>query len=150
MCHARGLPVNPYIGGDLLYTLTPHERVRLNEYWWMFCQSRCPLSNNVMFSLADNPISYSPSWTLTDGRLPPYRRRPTIYWIPALGRWLTSNEKLASMGWPTYPCLADTGQQPQVAIDRDLARTALGNGVCLPNLGVALVCALACCQFVHE
>jgi hypothetical protein len=147
MCRRRRLEPRP-AGGSLLYVLTPDEVVRLQEYDRLRLLAGVPLSNNIIYNLGDDPRNRL-IWTINSKSIPTYRKSPTLFWIPALGRWMTACEKLATLGWPVFEQLAIGSDMPLLRVDRDTARRMLGNSVCLPNIGLALLSGLAICEFVR-
>jgi hypothetical protein len=146
-CLMRGIIPDPRdCLHDQTYLLTEGQRQRLRTFECLFKVQGCPMSRNVIYNLSDDP-DYTVGWSLRHLSIPAYRLNTSAFWIPMLGRCMTVRERLASLGWPVYDSLASAGSLPVVNFpDRDLAKTALGNSVCLPNLGVALLCGLACCK----
>ena len=78
-------------------------------------------------------------------RIPCYRTNEAPTWSAHLGRPITGREKLASMGYPTYPHLAYYSGCPEWVFDSTelmaQARRRCGNSMHLGNL--ALICMAA-------
>ncbi len=146
VCRMRGIVPRADRGHE--YLLTPSQYTRLQTFLGMVVKAESPMTPNIIFNLADNP-EWTLGWTLDHLSIPPYRRNSSGFWVAAYSRYMTTRERLASLGWPVYPSLAAAGRQPFVEFDWQLARDALGNGICLPNVGVALLCALSCCRRIE-
>ena len=146
MCRIRGLTPQPEPSLCHEYLLTSHQMDRLAVFQQCLLRDGCPTSPNIIYNLGDDP-SFTMGWSLRHLSIPPYRRNSGAFWVPALRRYVTVKERLASLGWPVCPCLAMASSLPLVCFsDMDLAKVALGNGVCLPNLAVAVLSGLACCR----
>jgi len=63
---------------------------------------------DCFFNLGDNPTNRL-SWS-AGGRLPGFRKSAGKLWHPASRRFLTDNERLATLGFPVYPPLAEAGR----------------------------------------
>ena len=67
------------------------------------------------------------------------------FWLPAQDRWLTSKEKLISMGFPVTAELADSMRVPLVgAKDCKRAADLAGQGMHFQTAGIMQLLALAC------
>lgn len=123
--------------------LTPRERQSLEGYRRKHAERfNRPVSLNDVWNLGDNSETW-PTWSAVSGAIPTYRLGDRPYWYPALGRPMTTMEKVASMGWPVYPELLVDAALPAVTPSREEARFMLGNSWHLPSATVALLTALA-------
>ena len=133
---------------DLFYLLSYTEAGYLSNYGRMHWERGEIISEDTIYNLADNPLNRV-TWSVHSHKIPTYRRNSTLMWNPARRRWLTSLERLASMGWPTYPALAQASGVPTMHIPLQATSHMLGNAVCIPNIGVALLAALASTSVVE-
>jgi hypothetical protein len=149
MAARRGVSIKPapypLQREDWSYLLTGPEWSRAVAYDKLRHERRVSPSTDVVYNLGDNPPERV-TWSVVSGALPTYRQGCRIYWIPALCRWLTPLEKLASMGWPVFPDLAVASCCGLLRIPREVAARMVGNAVCIPNIGVAMLAALATCR----
>jgi hypothetical protein len=129
---------------DWRYLLSDNEVRRVGVYDQLRCQRGLAMSPDVIYNLGDNP-PHRVTWSCVSGSMPTYRRGNTKYWSESMLRWITPAEKLASMGWPVFQELAEAAGCTRLEIPRDVAARMVGNAVCLPNLGVALLAALVTC-----
>jgi hypothetical protein len=135
---------------DLSYLLTAHEigYYRYSEYLRNSKAASHPhlFGANMVVGLGDNPQKRL-CWSAS-GALPTYRKNCTVYYVPHLRRWITAREKLATMGWPTYPALAD---QMGVALETPTpaeGRLMLGNAMHLACVGVVMLACLVSAQIL--
>ena len=79
-------------------------------------------------------------------------------WSSYHNRWVTSREKAASLGFPVYSGIAASAGVQELDWDtmcpRLLGATsghqAIGNSMCVPNVGVMLLVALSCAEPLTE
>lgn len=86
------------------------------------------------------------SWSAISGQVPCYRvnARSGLYWIPSQRRWLTSKERLVSMGWPVTPEQAGHLKVPCLgATDVARASDLCGNAMHFQSAGILQLVALA-------
>ena len=77
-------------------------------------------------------------------RLPTFRRKWTVQWMPAHGRWMTQSERLVCMGFPSTEPLARVyglGGKFQLPW---ACRNLLGNSMHVACMGVWQACVAAC------
>ena len=101
---------------------------------------------DLVFSLVDN-ANYGSSWSAGSGKIPTYRcnAKTGIYWLPGERRFMTSKERLISMGWPCVPEVSDHLQAPLVgASDRHRASQLVGNAMHWSTCGILQLIALSC------
>lgn len=86
------------------------------------------------------------SWSAASGKLPTYRLTQGRFWLPAVQRWLTSKERLCSMGYPVVKEMSlGMGQVPLVgAVDPEKAAERLGNAMHFTTSGIFQCIALSC------
>jgi len=112
---------------DLRYLLLPAETRRLNEYEALWLQKggvpacMCP---DCFFNLGDNPHKHI-SWSAS-GALPTFRTNAGILFNPWAGRWLTTNERFAALGFPVYQTLADAARCDPIAFAGDHMKVRAG------------------------
>lgn len=132
---------------DWSFVLTPRERESLQGFTCEYVRrfGMLPFADpNAFFYLGDN-ASYSLTWSCVSGRLPTLRTGRGLCWCPHIHRWLTVNEHLATMGFPTYPDLARSmGVSVLQFDDLSQARRFLGNAMHAGVAGVTLVVLLSC------
>ena len=83
-----------------------------------------------------------------------YRSLPTLLhrgtpriWYPLLRRWMTVNEKLAHMGLPSAPELAEALQIPVIkGQELEQGHGLVVNGMHMPNIGMIIFSVLACVE----
>jgi hypothetical protein len=129
---------------DLSYLLTPREisYYRYFEHLREAQETQRVASADLVYHLGDNPAKRL-AWSATSGSIPTFRRSCTICWAPSLRRWLTVREKLATMGWPTYPILASALDATVQTPSQDEGRLMVGNAMHLACVGVATLASLA-------
>ena len=108
---------------------------------------RCE-ARNLVVHLGDNP-DVMLVWSGRDGKVPTIRRSSGLLWVVDQGRWLTTREMYATMGFPTYRCLADVAGVPLMPVRPPggtlaHARQGVGNAMHLACVGTVLLCTLAC------
>ena len=130
--------------------LTDRERNALWVYqrrWSGLGPQRCPLRDLVVH-LGDNP-EVMLVWSGVDGKIPTIRRSSGLLWAVSHKRWLTARELYATMGFPTYRCLAQAAGVALVSLRPPAgtlaqARQGIGNAMHLACVGTVLFCTLAC------
>lgn len=144
---SRKIPYQPD-SLELDYLLTDRERKAVSAFSleYLYRTHQNIASNEDMFLfLGDNP-EWGLTWSLS-GRIPTYRRnsKSGVYWSPKYRRWLTNKERLASLGWPVIPEMADRMQVPCVpALDVKRAADLAGGSMHFLNTGVQQLLALIC------
>ena len=139
----------PYIPGkcDYSYLLTTRESAALNEYKNAYYKrTHCDAAKNedLFMFLGDDP-KYSLTWSF-HGRLPTYRMnfRSGLLWNARYSRWLTSKERLLTLGWPVISEVAEEMQCPPIpAIDVKRAGDIAGNSMHVFNTGSMQMIALS-------
>jgi hypothetical protein len=128
---------------DLSYLLTPHEigYCRMYEHIRRCKHGNNPAGLDWMYHLGDNPAQRL-CWS-ERGSIPTFRRNCTMMWIPALGRWVTMKEKMASMGWPSYAAFEQRLGVALTVPTPGEGRRLLGNSMHVASVGVATLAALA-------
>ena len=129
------------------YLLTANEQARLYHYQHLQAMlhgsrrdRRDPLDS--VYNLGDNP-AVRLCWSVTSNCIPTYRRTATIMWIAGLCRGMTTQEKLATLGWPVFPQLANADLEHFCPAPDD-GRHMLGNAMNLASVTTVLMSALAC------
>ena len=154
VCAARGLapPVSVILGNsleglDLTCCLTERERESLEHYTWAYFGRFGHLPDNdpdCFFDLTDNAANRL-TWSCVSGKIPTLRTGSSKCWSPCRKRWLTVNELLAVMGFPTYEPLARSmGVQTMEFQTRSQAKALLGNAMHAGVAGVAVLVCLSC------
>ena len=146
---ARRLGI-PYQLGcmDLQYLLNPREdacRQALDvKYVNKF--KTLPWQNpNLVYYLGDSETYCT--WSASSGKIPTYRMssRTAVYWLPSQRRWITSKERLCSMGFPCIPEISDAMRVPVMgATDVQRAADICGNSMHFTTCGIMQLIALAC------
>ena len=145
--------IGPRSAGSLLCVLTGPEQERLEAYYqlWRLKFGSDPESAvDLVINLGDNPRAGWVTWSAPSSArpwfcIPTLRRHWTVQWIPALGRWLTMRERLAMMGFPAYPALAQVyGFQGSFSMPWDVAKNLVGNGMHVACVGVWQTVVAAC------
>jgi hypothetical protein len=99
---------------------------------------------DLLYFVGDNP-SYSMTWSAVSGRVPTYRRNSGKYVHRQTMTWLTAVDKLASLGWPVTPEVAEAMGVPIVPVtDNARADVMAGNAMHFTNSAVVLLVGLAC------
>ena len=105
-----------------------------------------PCTNpDLVYGLGDN-ADYC-SWSAISGKIPTYRLSTSSskYWVPAMNRWLTSKERLLSMGFPVIGEVATAMRVPLIgASDVKRASDIIGNSMHLQTSGIFQLLSLAC------
>ena len=133
---------------DLSYLLSDSEldcKRRLDSKYLARFNSP-PFQNRQLVYFLGDSADYC-SWSAISKKIPTYRlnQKTSKYWLASCGRWMTSKERLCSMG---FPCTVELAQAMQVPLlgARDAARAAdlLGNSMHFTSCGILQLIALAC------
>eukprot|EP00973_Karenia_brevis_P002782 378646-Karenia_brevis.AAC.1 len=119
-------------GRDHWQLLTRNEQKYVREYnrKWLALHSHVPAW--LVYNLGDNPENRV-SWTTSLFQIPTYRRGSSMMWFPKERRVMTRRERLASLGFASFPELAEASQQPMVFNDSAGQATMVGNSMHLAN-----------------
>ena len=84
-------------------------------------------------------------WSAVSGKLPTLRMAGGILWVVRQNRILTAREKLASLGFPVTPDVANVMGVPELPL-ADVRRAAevAGNAMHWGTVGVVQMVALSC------
>ena len=99
---------------------------------------------NLVYNLGDS--GEWQSWSAASGKVPTYRlnQRSSKYWLPCLQRWMTSKERLVSMGFPVCREVASALNCPIIgAADSKRASDLLGNCMHFQSCGIFQLIALS-------
>lgn len=103
----------------------------------------------MFICIRERVLIYIEIYTCIDCRSLPtllHRGTPRI-WYPLRNRWMTVNEKLAHMGLPSAPALAETLQIPVIkGQELQQGHGLVGNGMHMPNIGMIIFSVLACVE----
>jgi hypothetical protein len=127
--------------------LAPSERKFLSVYirkWKARFGIHPRCDRNCFFMLSDNP-DRTPTWS-AHGRLPAFKKSAGKLWSESAERWLTPLERMAALGFPVYPRLAQAAQCPVLEFEFQSLSAMAGNAWHCANAGMVLMCALACTQ----
>ncbi|CAK9031406.1 Uncharacterized protein SCF082_LOCUS19629 [Durusdinium trenchii] len=144
---ARKVVYQPH-STDLTYLLSTRELMALDQYEQEYFNRigvPATLDEDLIVFLGDNP-GYSLTWSL-NGKIPCYRvnAKSGLHWSPRFQRFLTSKEKLATLGWPVTPEICTSMRAPIIpTLDVKRASDLAGNGMHLSNVGTAQILALTC------
>ena len=100
---------------------------------------------NLVYYLGDS-AEYC-TWSANSDKIPTYRMgaRTGVYWLPSQGRWLTSKERLCSMGFPCTHESAEAMDVPMLgAIDVQRASDLCGNSMHFTTCGIMQLISLCC------
>jgi len=98
----------------------------------------------LVYFLGDDCKEYC-CWSAISRAIPTFRVHAGLYWFPAFNRFMTPREKLAAMGFPVYPELADALRVPVMEIEDSHAMGMLaGNCMHFVNAAAILLVALSC------
>ena len=138
---------------DPFSVLTLGERERCRSYSSLWCErfgSHPTLHSGLIYNLGDNPDAGWVTWSAPSGQrqhfcIPTLRRGWTVLWLPALRRWLTIRERLAMMGFPSFPGLATLYRLGNTfSLPWHIAKQTMGNGMHVANVGVWQAVVAAC------
>ena len=145
LCAARGLPPPP-AGTSLEYLLHARERSALALYHTMWRSRFGSVPEEVpwcLFFLGDNP-SKRATWS-ANASMPSQRLNGGLLWSPGLKRMVTGKERLAAMGFPSFPRLAAAaGVTELAALSPAEATRACGNAMHVASVGLMLLVLLSC------
>ena len=107
--------------------------------------NRMPVfDDNLVYFLGDR-FEFSKTWSAVSGRVPCYRRNTGKYLFRKPMKFLTSTDKLASLGWPvTAEVAAEMGTTVLPTLDILRADLLAGNSMRLSNATIILLTGLAC------
>lgn len=150
--HAKATALSAKRNFKWLMTKREQEAVKSagRIYKRRFCAA--PTSDqNLIVHIGDNPKKYL-CWSGVSKRIPTLRLASGKYWHYASRRWLTTREKLASLGLPVSPGCALSMSVPILPVkDWRRALTLAGNSMHLGNILMVSMIALACCRKIdHE
>ena len=112
------------------------------EYWQKYRQD--PRNDpDLFYFLGDNP--WARRCFSAQGVLPTLRTNAGLLWSPSLARWLTARERMACMGYPVYPDLAEAAGVPEWRPPPGApVHQLVGNAMHTAVVTLALVLALCC------
>jgi site-specific DNA-cytosine methylase len=137
------------LGIDMWTCLSTTEQTYVKTYVALYVEKfgRHPEYDlETIFSLQDNPDNRT-TWATNTGVIPCFRTGTAEHhmWIPALRRWLTSRERAAAMGFPSYSALAAIYGVP---VTQQCSHHMLGNAMHVPTIGLVWATACASIQIV--
>ncbi|CAE7487350.1 Trank1 [Symbiodinium sp. CCMP2592] len=132
--------------------LLSSEQKRLRVYRDMYMEAPHPKPpiREVVCHLGDNPEAGFVNWSLKSGKWPTLRRAGSLYYALGLRRHVTLQEMYLAMGFPTHAvacqCSYLSTEMPTVQPGCSWfdARRALGNSMCVPNVGTVAAAGLMC------
>ncbi|CAE7226224.1 desi2 [Symbiodinium sp. CCMP2592] len=133
---------------DLRYLLNQREEACRQELDAKYMQkyNAFPCANeNLVYFLGDS--AQFCTWSAASNKIPTYRvnARTALYWLPSHKRWLTSKERLCSMGFPCTTEVANAMQVPLLgATDIQRASDLCGNGMHFSTCAIMQLVALSC------
>ena len=144
----RKIPFQPCCN-NMEYLLTQREENALRSYEKAYFDEyrRSAKSDpDLIFFLGDNGSTWR-TWSAKSGAIPTFRRncKSGLFWIPSLGRFLTSQEKLAALSWPVDHHISQAMNCQPVG-SQDILRAAdiAGNAMHFASVGLAQLLALSC------
>ena len=155
MCERRGITFRP--GQlDLHYTLSDNERMYLANYLDRWKRGGYELLYGpasqvpwLCFNLGDTGASHC-TWSANSATIPTYRKGFRLYWWPSYSRWMTSRERLCTLGFPVLPCLAAASGMNLMTVDAETSKHLAGNAMHAACVGVAIALLLACTQLIED
>ncbi|CAE7437357.1 unnamed protein product [Symbiodinium sp. CCMP2592] len=138
-----------YVPGErnLRYLLNDREKTNLQKacqvYWERF--QRDPWQDpNLAIFLGDN-VDYSLCWSAISKRIPAFRLNQGKTFFPFFRRWMCASERLAALGMPVRPEVAEGMGVPKLPV-RDIHRAnqLAGNCMMLPTVALVQLVALSC------
>ena len=133
---------------DLCYLLSESEvrtkRGLDSKYITRFRSLPCN-NRNLVYFLGDS--AEFTSWSAVSQKIPTYRCNAATgkFWIPSQNRWMTSKEKLCSMGWPCTLETASVMNVPVIgAADTKRAADLVGNSMHFTQCATMQLIALSC------
>ena len=137
---------------SFFYLLNPFEKDRLKRYIrkWKLLHGQDPRSDaNAIFHLQDDP-DVRTCWS-SSGHFPSLRKSMGILWHAQSETTILPRERLALMGWPVYPMLAEAaGITPFNFPDLKRASRYAGNAYHVSMYGVWMAVCLACVRLNPE
>lgn len=100
-------------------------------------------SENLVYYLGDN-ASWSATWSAKSQKIPTYRRSSGLFYHRQTGKFLTGQDKLASLGWPVTQQVAEnmlTKCMP--SLDPARSHFLAGNAMHLSNVTMVLLLGLS-------
>lgn len=149
MAERRGVLFQAENLTDLSYMMTEREMTTknaLDQRYRDLYQCEPSTNHNLVYNLADS-ASYGSSWSAASQRIPTYRvnAKTSWYWIPSLGRFMCSREKLMSMGWPVSTSVAEAMGCPAVGCsDVKRAGDLAGNAMHFQTSAIMQLVSLSC------
>ena len=131
----------------LLPLLTERERLLIHqldvEYRRRY--NRDPAQDDNLFYFLGDRFEFSFTWTAASNSLPTFRKNPAKFLHRASGTCLSSQEKLASLGWPVTSETAQAmGTVPLPSLDAERADRMAGNSMHLTCAAKALLIGMCC------
>lgn len=146
LCAARGFPPPPAGTASLEALLNNRERSALDLYCAMWRSRFGSAPEEVpwcLFFLGDNPTKRA-TWS-ANCSMPSQRLNGGLLWSPWLKRMVTGKERLAAMGFPSFPHLAAAaGVMELAALSPAEATRACGNAMHLASVGLMSLVLLSC------
>ncbi|CAJ1435494.1 unnamed protein product [Effrenium voratum] len=129
------------------YALNDREKTLVQQLDASFEEKfgRSPVSDSSLVYFLGDRFEYSKTWSATSHAIPCYRRGKAKYLHRAAMQFLTSYDKLASLGWPVSPEMAENmlcTKFPCADVYR--ADSVVGNSMHVANASVVLLLRLAC------
>ena len=144
----RRIPFQPCCN-NLEYLLTEREQRALRAYEKAYFDEYgcCAQSDpDLVCFLGDNGSTWR-TWSAKSRAIPTFRRncKSGLFWIPSLGRFLTSREKLAALAWPVDLHISKAMNCQPIG-SQDILRAAdiAGNAMHFASVGIAQLLALSC------
>jgi hypothetical protein len=119
-------------------------RLRAQEYAsrWMARRGSPPEDcTSCVFDISQNPHARL-RWTTRAGELPTTTTK-SVWWVPALQRWLLPLEVAAASGFPVIDELARAGGIVWTPVV--FTASQMGNVMHVANVGCVVAAALSCC-----
>ena len=132
--------------------LLPAEKRRLCLYEEAFARLRPPKCEvqDLVCHLGDNPATGWSTWSARSMALPTIQRSGSLYFAVGLGRPMTLAEMYLAMGFPTMAVALEASHLTRLypvalhGMSWFDQRRALGNSMCVPNVGVVMGSMLLC------
>ena len=126
---------------DLTYLLNFREKEQIRRAKKCFLKKtgrQAESNKNLMLFLGDNFTERRKTWSLVSQRIPTLRMNTGKIWVFHKKRWLCGREKLASLGFPVTPGLAEAMGVPVLPVT-DAQRASSLSGSCMALTTVAIV-----------
>ena len=128
------------------YLMTDRERFLVYQLDLVYAQryhSHPSTNRNLVYFLGDR-FEYAITWS-ANGRLPCYRKNPARFLHRQSYRFMSGQEKMASLGWPVNAKLAENMlTSPAPCIDPDRSDFLAGQSMHISNASIVLLMALCC------